>query len=52
MGNALHPVHSPWKQVPNSELTSVPLVSVMLVGATGFEPVTSSVSANHQEPLC
>jgi integrase len=23
-----------------------------LVGATGFEPVTSSVSANHREPLC
>jgi hypothetical protein len=24
----------------------------LLVGATGFEPVTSSVSANHREPLC
>jgi hypothetical protein len=23
-----------------------------VVGATGFEPVTSSVSANHREPLC
>jgi hypothetical protein len=22
------------------------------VGATGFEPVTSSVSAKHKEPLC
>jgi hypothetical protein len=29
-----------------------PLVGVSLVGATGFEPVTSSVSANHREPLC
>ena len=24
----------------------------VLVGATGFEPVTSSVSAKHREPLC
>jgi hypothetical protein len=24
----------------------------MMVGATGFEPVTSSVSANSGEPLC
>jgi hypothetical protein len=23
-----------------------------LVGATGFEPVTPSVSAKHREPLC
>ena len=23
-----------------------------MVGATGFEPVTSSVSAKHREPLC
>src|SRR5215211_1185353 len=23
-----------------------------MVGATGFEPVTPSVSANHREPLC
>jgi hypothetical protein len=29
-----------------------PLVSVLLVGATGFEPVTSSVSAKPREPLC
>jgi hypothetical protein len=28
------------------------LVSALLVGATGFEPVTPSVSANHREPLC
>jgi hypothetical protein len=26
--------------------------AVCVVGATGFEPVTSSVSANHREPLC
>jgi hypothetical protein len=29
-----------------------PLANVWLVGATGFEPVTSSVSANNGEPLC
>jgi hypothetical protein len=29
-----------------------PLVSVYVVGATGFEPVTSSVSANSGEALC
>jgi hypothetical protein len=28
------------------------LLSRSVVGATGFEPVTSSVSANHREPLC
>jgi len=28
------------------------LVRALLVGATGFEPVTPSVSANHREPLC
>jgi hypothetical protein len=28
------------------------LVRPYVVGATGFEPVTSSVSANYQEPLC
>ena len=28
------------------------LVKVGVVGATGFEPVTSSVSAKHREPLC
>jgi hypothetical protein len=32
--------------------TAFPLVSVLLVGATGFEPVTPSVSANYREPLC
>jgi hypothetical protein len=25
---------------------------IYLVDATGFEPVTSFVSANHREPLC
>ena len=29
-----------------------PLVKAYVVGATGFEPVTSSVSAKHREPLC
>ena len=28
------------------------LLSSTMVGATGFEPVTSSVSAKHREPLC
>ena len=28
------------------------LLSRGVVGATGFEPVTSSVSANNGEPLC
>ena len=32
--------------------TAFPLVSVLLVGATGFEPVTPSVSANGGEALC
>jgi hypothetical protein len=26
--------------------------ALWLVGATGFEPVTSSVSAKHRKPLC
>jgi hypothetical protein len=29
-----------------------PLLSPYMVGATGFEPVTPSVSENHREPLC
>jgi hypothetical protein len=33
-------------------VSSVPLVRAGVVGATGFEPVTSSVSGNRQEPLC
>jgi hypothetical protein len=32
--------------------TAFPLVSTLKVGATGFEPVTPSVSANGGEPLC
>ena len=32
--------------------SAFPLVRVLLVGATGFEPVTPSVSAKHREPLC
>jgi hypothetical protein len=42
----------PLEPTPNSKLTSVPLVRALLVGATGFKPVTSSVSAKHGEPLC
>ena len=38
--------------VANSQLTSVLLVKALLVGATGFEPVTSSLSANTGEALC
>jgi hypothetical protein len=34
------------------EALAFPLVSVVLVGATGLEPVTSSVSANNGEALC
>jgi hypothetical protein len=33
-------------------LTSVSTSQTYMVGATGFEPVTSSVSANNREPLC
>jgi hypothetical protein len=29
-----------------------PLLRPGVVGATEFEPVTPSVSANHREPLC
>jgi hypothetical protein len=29
-----------------------PLVRAYVVGATGFEPVTPSVSAKPREPLC
>ena len=32
--------------------TAFPLVRAVLVGATGIEPVTSSVSAKHREALC
>jgi hypothetical protein len=65
MGNALHPIHSPWNgpQTANRpafrldsavmmSATAFPLVRGGVVGATGFEPVTSSVSAKHREPLC
>ena len=68
MGNALHPVHGLLEPAPNSERSpsdtrptepahtanspAFPLVRAVLVGATGFEPVTSSVSAKHREPLC
>ena len=37
---------------PNSDLTSVSAGQGWLVGATGLEPVPSSVSAKHREPLC
>jgi hypothetical protein len=64
MGNALHPVHSPlgmgprqrtdqrlrWVSAVIVSATAFPLVSVVLVGATGFEPVTSSVSG-HARPF-
>ena len=66
MGNALHPVLGPWERAPRQRTdqrlrwvsavivsaTAFLLVSVLLVGTTGFEPVTSSVSANQREPLC
>jgi hypothetical protein len=56
----------PSEPTPNSYLTSVSawtgamvvnataflLVRGLMVGATGFEPVTPSVSAKHREPLC
>ena len=32
--------------------TAFSLVRAGVVGATGFEPVTSSVSAKHKKPLC
>jgi hypothetical protein len=32
--------------------TAFPLVRLYVVGATGFEPVTSSVSVNAGLPLC
>jgi hypothetical protein len=64
-GNALHPVHRPPRPPPNSNLISVPVDSTMMmsatafplvrpymVGATGFEPVSSSMSAKPREPLC
>ena len=66
MGNALHPLHSPWSGPSDSELTSVSArqgrdrgarqrfrwSEPLLVGATGFEPVTPSVSVNAGLPLC
>jgi hypothetical protein len=65
MENALHPVHGPPNR-PRTAIrpafvldsvvivsaTAFPLVKALLVGASGFEPVTSSVSAKHREPLC
>jgi hypothetical protein len=65
MGNALHPVYSPWIWPETANwpafpldsavivsATAFPLVRTGMVGATGFEPVTSSVSAKCKEPLC
>jgi hypothetical protein len=43
---------SPLRLLDAQDLAAFPLVSVVLVGATGFEPVTSSVSANSGEALC
>jgi hypothetical protein len=39
-------------RAPPMELRRRSDLLVYLVGATGFEPVTSSVSANNGEPLC
>jgi hypothetical protein len=50
--NAVHPVHRPPNRPRTASRPAFPLVSVVLVGATGFEPVTPSVSAKHREPLC
>jgi hypothetical protein len=52
MGSALHPVHIPLNAAPKSELPAFPLFMTLSVGATEFEPVTSSVSAKPREPLC
>jgi hypothetical protein len=52
MGNAPHPVHRPLKAAPKRDCPAFPPVSVLLVGATGFERVTTSVSAKPREPLC
>ena len=65
MGNALHPAHDPatgpkqrtdqrlrWVSAVIVSATAFTLVKALLVGATGFEPVTSSVSVNEGLPLC
>jgi integrase len=39
-------------RAPPMVLRRRPDLHLYLVGATGFEPVTPSVSANHREPLC
>ena len=62
MGNALHPVHGPatgpkqrtdqrlrWVSAVIVSATAATLVSALLVGATGFEPVTSSVSGGSDQ---
>jgi hypothetical protein len=41
-----------WDSAAIVSATAFPLVRPYAVGATGFEPVTSSVSANNGEPLC
>jgi hypothetical protein len=50
--NAVHPVHRPPNRPRTASRPAFPLVSAVLVGAAGFEPVTSSVSAKPREPLC
>jgi hypothetical protein len=54
-GSALWPLDqaSPQDPVHQEEaLVCEALVRAVWVGATGFEPVTSSVSAKPREPLC
>ena len=48
-------MHPPVVSTSRSRSTTwpaFPLVSALMVGATEFEPVTSSVSANSGEALC
>jgi hypothetical protein len=47
---AQDPATSPRRKRPGPRTRSD--LRFLVVGATGFEPVTPSVSANHQEPLC
>ena len=42
----------PTPSIEGTKASAEALLRLGVVGATGFEPVTSSVSANPREPLC
>ena len=50
--DSVRPLHDPREPAINHYWLPCPLVRAYVVGATGFEPPSSSVSANSGEALC